>query len=375
MTVAGKFSSMSIADVIQWGRTAQRTGLITVSDDDKKQIQIVLRDGLIVFSSTNDKRERWRGYLLYHGYCHEEDIEAAFRAKESTGVAVASTLVSERKITREQAISTLTEKTMEDLCDIFLWKDGSFTYEPRAAAAASNSLTINLDPITVVCEGVRRAEVWSRITAYIHPLSVLERTYDPFDPTGSWEDLRMAQHVWMHLDGTLAVHDLMDRLPFSRYKIYRAISELMDRRLITRSEVTLAIDREKRIKRKIEDARAAASADRWPEAMEILQGLTTANPGRTDLIEELLAITRGFERSIYEHNFTKEDVPVITIGPDALARLNLYPMEAFLLSRIDGRLTVRDILRITPMSEFDGLRAFKRLLSARVIDFPLRKAV
>lgn len=133
MTVAGKFSSMSIADVIQWGRTAQRTGLITVSDEDKKQIQIVLNDGLIVSSSTNDKRERRRGYLLYHGYCSEEDSEAAFRVKAATGAAVASTLVRERKITLEQAVSTLTEKTMEDLCDIFLWKDGSFSYEPRQA--------------------------------------------------------------------------------------------------------------------------------------------------------------------------------------------------------------------------------------------------
>ncbi len=365
---------MAIGDVIQWARTAQRTGLITVTDDNGKEIQIVFRDGRIIFSSTNDKRERWRAYLLYHGYCSEEEIEAAFRVKAATGAAVASTLVRERKITHEQAVSTLTEKTMEDLCDIFLWSEGSFSYEPRTAAGGSNSLVIDLDPIQVVFEGVRRAEIWSRMTAHINSTSVFERTYDAIDTTGDWEDLRMAQHVWMALDGNIAVRDLIEPLPFSRYKIYRGVAELLERDLIRASDVTAIVDREKRIKGKVQDARTAANAGRWPEAMEMLQGLTTANPGRPDLVEELLSVTRGFERAVYEHNFAKEDVPVMTIGPDALSRLNLNPHEAFLLSRIDGRLTVRDILRIMPISEFDGLRAFKRLLSSRVIDFPSRKA-
>ena len=371
MSVAGKFSTMSMADLIQWARTAQRTGLLTLRDGAGKEIQVVFRDGRIVFSSNNDKRERWAGYLIYHGLCTQADIEAAFAEKEGTGASVASILVKQRKIGFEQAVSTLTEKTMEDLCDVFLWKDGSFEFEPKALAVA-HSLAIDLDPINVVCEGVRRAEVWSRITAYIHTNSFYERTYDALDPNGSWEDVRMAQHVWMHVDGECSVHELVARLPFSRYKIFRALSELLEQRLITTAEATLTIDRERRINQKRSDARAAAEHGRWTEAMEILQGLVTGNPGRKDLMEELISVTRGFERAVHEHNFGKEDVPVMTIGPDALSRLNLHPTEAFLLSRIDGRLAVRDILRITPISEFEGLRAFKRLMSAKVIDFPLR---
>jgi hypothetical protein len=371
MSVAGKFSTMSMADLIQWARTAQRTGLLTLTDEGGKEIQVVFRDGRIVFSSNNDKRERWRAYLLYHGFCTEEVIEAAFREKEAGGASVASILVRQRRITAEQAISTLTEKTMEDVCDAFLWKEGSFAFEPKPLAVA-HSLAIDLDPINVVCEGVRRAEIWNRLNAYIHPNSFYDRTREALDPSGTWEDLRMAQHVWMHVEPNLSVSELVASLPFSRFKIYRALSELLERRLIATGEATATADREKRIGRKRQDASAAAEAGRWTEAMEILQGLVTANPGRADLTQELISLTRGFERAVHEHNFTKDDVPVVTIGPEALGRLNLYPMEAFLLSRIDGRLAVRDILRITPISEFDGLRAFKRLLSAKVIDFPMR---
>src|SRR5688572_84485 len=116
MTVAGKFSTMSMADLIQWGRTAQRTGLLTLSDEEgKKKIKVVFRDGRIVFSSTNEVRERWHAYLVYHGFCSDEDIETAFKASEASGALLASILVADGKITQEQAVSTLTEKTIEDL--------------------------------------------------------------------------------------------------------------------------------------------------------------------------------------------------------------------------------------------------------------------
>jgi uncharacterized protein DUF4388 len=373
MSVAGKFSTMSIADLIQWGRTAQRTGLLMVGDDAGKKIQIVFRDGRIIFSSTNEKRERWQAYLSYHGYCSKEDVEAAFKAAETDGVSLASTLVREGKITHDQAVETLTEKTIEDLCDVFLWKDGTFQFDP-GTPNTTDSVIIDLDPVNVVWEGTLRTEVWTRLTAYIHPTSFYEHNARQVDGNGWWEDLPMAKHVWPHIDERRNVGDLIDRLPFSRYKIYRALSELLARQMIRQCDVTEIFDRKKRIQRHLGEAQSAMQAGRWTEAMEILRGLATANPDRLDILEELSKATRGFEESVLQHNFAKEDVPVVTIGPDSLTRLNLHPSEAFVLSRIDGRMTVRDILKISPMSEFDGLRAFKRLLSAKVIDFPIRKA-
>ncbi len=364
---------MSVADLIQWGRTAQRTGLFQFTDERGKEIRVVLSDGRIVFSSTNDKRERWRNYLLYHGFASEEDIEAAFRVQAETGAAAAAVLVRENKITREQALSTLTEKTIEDVCEMFLWTEGSFTFEPSKTASTS-SLVINIDPIHVVWEGLRRADVWSRMNAYIHPNSCFESKDESFPTQEKWEDALVARHVLARIDGSVNVANLTEKLPFSRFKIFRAISELLSYRLIQPTDITAHVDREKRLARKMDDARAAAQAGRWTEAMEMLQGLATANPGRKDIVEQLLEVTRAFAASVYEHNFTKDDVPVVTIGPDAMSRLNIEPAEGFLLSRVDGRLTIRDILRIMPMPELEALRAFKRLLAARVIDFPHRKA-
>ena len=154
----------------------------------------------------------------------------------ATGPAAAAVLVQEKKITQEQALSTLTEKTIEDVCDVFLWSEGTFEFEPTKAALKS-SMTINVDPIHVVWEGLRRSEIWNRMNAYIHQNSFFESNDDAFDLTAKWEDMLVARHVFAKIDANINVAELTERLPFSRFKIYRAISELLSQRLIHPTDI------------------------------------------------------------------------------------------------------------------------------------------
>lgn len=363
---------MSMADLIQWGRTAQRTGLLVARSDTKKEVRVTFRNGQIVFSATNDPREIYGAFLVHLGLLSKSDIDRAMAIQTSTGAMLASILVREKMITESQAIATLTQKMIEDLCDIFLWKDGEFAFQPTPFDGRG-SLTIDLDPIRVVAEGVRRIDVWNRITAAVHAQSIFEPAGREFRPDPPLEDESVARKVLSLANGSDSVGDLMAALPFSRYKIYRAVDELLERKYLRRSDMTGIGDREKRVARKLEEASLAAAGGRWGEAMEILQGLSAANPGRKDIFDELLKVTEGLRQAIYEQNFVLADVPVVTIGPDALGHLNLEPADGFILSRIDGRISVAEILRITPVKELDGLRSIKRLLNSKVIDFPHRK--
>src|SRR3954466_3797503 len=117
---------MSMADLVQWARTAHRTGVLRLSDDEKKEIQVTFNDGRIVYSRTNDPREKVGPYLLHLGYCTEADIDEAISIQRTTGSMLASILVHGGKLTEKQALAVLTEKTVEDLCEAFLWPNGTF---------------------------------------------------------------------------------------------------------------------------------------------------------------------------------------------------------------------------------------------------------
>jgi len=363
---------MSMADVVQWTRTAQRSGVLTVKDEGAREVSVTFRDGRIIFSTTNDSRDQVGRYLVYRGLCNDKDIDEAMKIQQSTGAMLASVLVRLGRIPTESIADALEEKTLEDLCDTFLWKEGSFSFEPKLTPIKS-SITIDLDPLHVVSEGVRRTAIWNRITAYIHARSFFEALPISDHAALRSEDPLACRRVLQLLDGERSVSDLFEILPLSRYKIYRAVAELLELKLIRASDTTGFEDREKRLGRKLEEAREAVARGRWGEAMEILEGLSSANPGRKEIFEEFLKVAEGFRDSVYRHNFLAIDVPVVTIGTDAIPKLQLEPTDAFILTRIDGKLSVADILRITPVTEFDGLRSFRRLLTAKVIDFPHRK--
>ena len=373
MTIDGRFSTMSAADVIQWLRTSQQTGVLAVSDANEGEIVVTFRDGRIIYSSNKDQRESFSSYLVYQGLCTPEEIQEAIDEQSVSGTMLASALVKSGSLRETEAIRALTEKTLEDLCDIFLWRDGVFRFEPRRMPPRS-SIVIDLDPIRVVSEGVRRVDVWTRITAYIHLRNFFEKTDEPFQEGETWEDERIARRVRDLADGSNNVDDIIDHLPFSRYRIFVSLSELLERKLVRRADVTDAFDRQRRVEQKIREAATAADEERWSEAMEILQGLATAHPGRPEIYRELLRVTEELKKSILQHNFLPSDVPVLTIRTEAIERLKLDPTEAFILTRVDGRNNVRTILSITPVEEFEGLRVFKRLLSAKIIDFPDRTA-
>lgn len=365
---------MSMPDLIQWVRTAQRTGVLTLESSSSSRLEIAFRSGRVIFTSTNSRRETYSRYLVFRGYCSQADIDHALELQKRSGVMMAANLVRMGRLSEADANATLTEKTFEDICNVFLWPEGRFVFDPKRHPPAS-FLPIDVDPIEVVMEGVRRLDMWSQMSASLHPRSMFEANDRPFPEDSEateWEDRELARMVRPMLDGSETIEGLVGKLPFSRYKIYLAVFELAAMGLIRPGDATSAGDREVRIRTKLLEAKNAADEGRFTEAMGVLQGLIAAHPGREDLVERLMRVAESFRESVYRENFSRGDVPVVTVGMEALSHLRLDPTDGFILSRVDGRLAVQEILRIVPVREFEALRSFKRLLDSKVIDFPLR---
>jgi hypothetical protein len=374
LSLSGLFSTMSMPDLIQWGRTAQRTGVLTLESSSSSRLEVVFRSGRVIFTSTNSRRENYSRYLVFRRYCTQSDIDQALELQKRSGVMMAANLVRMGRLSEGEAIATLTEKTFEDICNVFLWPEGRFVFDPVRKPPAS-FLPIDVDPIEVVMEGVRRLDMWSQMSASLHPRSMFEANDRPFpDDQGAveWEDREFAELIRPMLDGTETIEGLIGKLPFSRYKIYLAVFELAANGLIQPGDATSAGDREARLRAKLLEAENAAGEGRFTEAMGLLQGLVAAHPGREDLVERLMKVAESFRESVYRENFSRGDIPVVTVGLEALSHLRLEPTDGFILSRIDGRLEVQEILRIVPVREFEALRSLKRLLDSKVIDFPLR---
>lgn len=59
----------------------------------------------------------------------------------------------------------------------------------------------------------------------------------------------------------------------------------------------------------------------------------------------------------------KTSVPALSIAPEDLMSLDLTPEEGFLITRIDGRMTLGELIKISPMPAEQAERAVSKLVA------------
>jgi tetratricopeptide (TPR) repeat protein len=106
-----------------------------------------------------------------------------------------------------------------------------------------------------------------------------------------------------------------------------------------------------------EAAAAAAEA-------ALSEGEHAPSPGVPEVIEPALAL---FERAFEGYVGPPQGVPVLAMSPAALAGQELDHRAGFLLSRIDGAMSVDALLDIASMSRFEALRIFASLMRVKAI--------
>ena len=369
MSLSGTFESMSMVELMRWARAGRRDGVITVRHPREGiERRICLDAGRITACASNLPRDYYGSYLVRLGYCAEEDVNRSLQIQRETGIMMGQILVMVEKLTRDDAVTTLTEKTMDNVCEAFLWEDGTFEYDPKPLPPRK-MVELSIDPVAAVIEGARRADAWNALRIRYSPESIFEATGTTFSASGEYENPRVARVVLPLLDGERTIGRLCRELPFSQYSVIEAVADLVRTNLARASDVSAAIPRRQRLEARLAEATDAEKGGHWGAAVQILEGLEALHWEIPGLAEALPRARVRYKQSLAETAFRPEDVPVVALDPEALERLNLMPVDGFLVSRIDGSLSAAEVIRVSALAEMDALRALKRLLDAGVITF------
>src|SRR5512140_2309619 len=150
MSLKGDLRTMPLPDVLQWVATGRKTGTLHV---ERRSVQkrILLRDGAIYSSWSNDPRESLGQFLIRPRLLSEQQLFRALLAQEEKGRLLGSILVTEGLLTEDGLKGALKAKAEETVYDLFLWPSGLIEFET---------------PVTpVILEGIRRVDEWQRIRA------------------------------------------------------------------------------------------------------------------------------------------------------------------------------------------------------------------
>jgi hypothetical protein len=357
---------MELPEVLQWVAYSQKTGILYL---ERRSIQkrIFFRQGTIYTSWSNDPRESLCQFLMRERRLTEEELYEALLRQEDEGQPLGAILVRDGIVAEAELKRILRAKAEETIYDLFLWPDGSFEFK-HEPVPDSVGVLMELRVQEVILEGARRLDEWKRIREVLPSPGIaflLKRGAREPEDRLELQAMRLAA-------AGMSLAEISIEMRRSEFETTTLFFSLHERGLVeidTSREIQPLPDPVTTVKelltragRCFTDRNYESAIRAYEEALAIDRLNQTAKKG-------LVAAFDARSRAQAIRSVPPEAVPVICLALKTLTAERLDPQEGFVLSRLNGDLDVREILKICPLPEEEVLLILAQLRDKGVIEF------
>jgi hypothetical protein len=363
MSLRGDLRTMPLPDVLQWAATGRKTGSLHV---ERRSVQkrIILREGNIFSSWSNDPRESLGQFLIRLRLISEEQLFRALLAQEEKGRLLGSILVTDGALSEEDLKRALKAKVEETVYDLFLWPSGQFEF--HEGEVPENILITFETPVTpVILEGIRRVDEWQRIRAVFPSM---ETTFKAGQAATATDPLD--RHVLAFAAEGRSLAELSLELRRSDFETAALVFDLHARGLVSVDRASAAAtphDPVGAIQALLTSAYERLHERRYDAALRAYEEVLAIDRLNQNAKKGLIATMEARQRERQLHAIARDKVPVVACDFATLTRQNLDPHEGFVLSRVNGEWDVQSILKLCPMGEEEALLIFARLVDRKLI--------
>lgn len=377
MSLSGSTATMNLADLLQWAASSQQTGRFDFRRRSTVK-EVYFQDGVIVGAASNLPTEMLGHTLVARGKLTEEQLRAALLARTDPEEFLGQVLVRLGFVDRDDLLRALAERTEEIVYSLFEWDEADFHFEP-GAQPGPRVVLISLPVDHVLLRGVHRHDEMARIQQ-IFPDGrvILSRT----DRTPPEEILQhpLARRILEAVDGRRTIDEIAFQIHASRFPVMKFLYEAQQLGLVEivslegPSLMVLSSEApDAELAGLSGPARIAAAEERLakgdPESALALVGEDSLQP-TPELVRLREKAERAFVEKVYREEISLLAVPRLARPLEELTNEPLRPEEFFLLSRLDGNWTIRDIVDIAPAREVETLRVLRRLIRRGLILVP-----
>jgi len=366
MSLAGNLRTMALPDILQWISMGRKTGTLHLERRSIKK-QIIFKNGEIFSSWSNDPRESLGQFLIRNRLVTEEQLFKALLRQEAQGRPVGAILVAEAIIEEDGLRRTLQMKAEEMVYDLFLWPDGAFEFK-EGEIPSDLPIHIELEVTSVLLEGARRVDEWSRIRL-VFPTS--RTTFLSKGTPAAVSDPAERQALRLAGSGR-SLAEISLELRRSEFDAAVLLYELYGRGLLaveTPGEETRPLDTVDAIQERLGLAYQRLQEKRYDLALKAYEEVLALDRLNQHAKKGLIAVADARDRERALKHIPLDKVPVLKMDLMTLTKQNFDPHEGFVLSRVNGQWDVQSILKLCPMAEDDALMIFSRLLERKVIEF------
>jgi hypothetical protein len=157
----GKIDGTSLPQLIHTACSTRETGVLRMQKG-RTEKNIYLKEGRIVFATSNDRDDRLGPVLLRTGAVSFEKLTDATEEALATGTRVGKMLVDKEWLEPRDLVAGVMAQVREILFSVFQWSSGD--YQLRFQELPTKEvITLNVNTPDMMLEGIRRIQSWYRI--------------------------------------------------------------------------------------------------------------------------------------------------------------------------------------------------------------------
>ena len=371
MSLCGTLSTMTLPDLLQWLHSCAKTGTLSVRGERFVK-RIYFQKGEIVSSASEDPTEYLGQFLLSHDAITEEDLKHGMEVQEQTGVLLGKILTMVGTLTEEDLKRYLILKAEETVFSLFLWDDAYFEFE-EGPVREDNLVPMSLKIDDILLRGLSRYDELKQIKErFGSTLTVVGR--NDTSPGSEFLSHPRRRAVWERIDGVRSIADIALELHMAEFlacEMLHLLYQMGHLKVVRRIKPAPPRVGMSGVIRGDPEAegRKLMKAGKLEEAMDLVERAALEDPQAASTLRALLKEFQDFfvERT-YSYHLPAKKIPFLLRPLETLTGERLTPQEGFLISRINGEWTVRDVVTIAPFSEVDALRTLKNLRTREIID-------
>lgn len=234
MAIEGPLRELGIHDVFQLLDLSRKTGVLRVASELRDDEGVVYFDsGRVVHAHVRSKALPMELTLLQSGKITQDDLESA-KARRTNGraeAAIVELLVEQGIVTQKEIERQMRLQIESVVFELMSWREGFFSFEERPSAemASVGEARIRISTESLLMEGARRIDEWSRIADKVPSLAVVP-VLAPVREDGQASQLDLLPPEWEVLsmiDGGRDIRAIAGALGRGEFDVARVVYGLV----------------------------------------------------------------------------------------------------------------------------------------------------
>jgi len=240
MAIEGPLQDIGIHDVFQLLDLARKSGVLRVHSAARaSEGHVYFQSGAVIHATMRDNPHSLGVLLRKAGKLSDAQLGEAMGAqRRGDKRRLGDILVAQGAVSRRDVDRSMRLQVERVVFELFSWKEGNFSFTDGDAGSMNADAAIRVSTESLLMEGARRIDEWSRMADRLPDALVVPRLAPLGDGPEPAIDLRPGEwEVLTMIDGDRSVREIASSLGVSEFDVAKTVYGMISTGLVAAARV------------------------------------------------------------------------------------------------------------------------------------------